>query len=63
MSAKFQVRKIKSGQLACYEWQQLDYKLKDLQDVPLYVDDSPLMKNGYFVCNKAHYLVKEKVLS
>ena len=51
--------KIKSGQLACYEWQQLDYKLKDLQDAPLYVDDSPLMKMD-ILCNKAHYLVKEK---
>lgn len=51
--------KIKSGQLACYEWQQLDYKLKDLQDAPLYVDDSPLMKMDV-LCNKAHYLVKEK---
>ena len=51
--------KIKSGQLANYEWQQLDYKLKDLQDAPLYVDDSPLMKMD-ILCNKAHYLVKEK---
>ena len=27
--------KIKSGQLANYEWQQLDYKLKNLMDAPL----------------------------
>ena len=33
--------KIKSGQLADYEWQQLDYKLRDLLDAPLYVDDTP----------------------
>ena len=32
--------KIKSGQLADYEWQQLDYKLRDLLDAPLYVDDT-----------------------
>ena len=36
--------KIKSGQLASYEWQQLDYKLKDLLDAPLYVDDTPLFR-------------------
>ena len=33
--------KIKSGQLAGHEWQQLDYKLKNLLDAPLYVDDTP----------------------
>ena len=29
--------KIKSGQLANYEWQQLDYKLKNLMDAPVHV--------------------------
>ena len=29
--------KIKSGQLAPYEWGQLDYKIKELYDAPLYV--------------------------
>ena len=33
--------KIKSGQLAPYEWGQLDYKIKELYDAPLYVDDTP----------------------
>ncbi|MDR1809946.1 MAG: replicative DNA helicase [Prevotella sp.] len=33
--------KIKSGQLAPYEWEQLDYKIKDLEGAPLYVDDTP----------------------
>ena len=33
--------KIKSGQLAPYEWGQLDYKIKQLYDAPLYVDDTP----------------------
>lgn len=51
--------KIKGGQLAAYEWQQLDYKLKDLIDAPLYVDDSSLMKIDD-LCNKARYLVREK---
>ena len=51
--------KIKSGQLANYEWQQLDYKLKDLMDAPLYVDDTPICTMDD-LCRKAHYLVKEK---
>ena len=33
--------KIKSGQLAPYEWGQLDYKIKELYDAPMYVDDPP----------------------
>ena len=33
--------KIKSGQLAPYEWGQLDYKIKELYDAPMYVDDTP----------------------
>lgn len=32
--------KIRSGQLAPYEWGQLDYKIKELYDAPLYVDDT-----------------------
>lgn len=51
--------KIKSGQLANYEWQQLDYKLKDLMDAPLYIDDTPICTMDD-LCRKAHYLVKEK---
>ncbi len=31
--------KIKSGQLAKYEWQQLDHKMNELFGAPLYVDD------------------------
>ena len=33
--------KIKSGQLAPYEWGQLYYKIKDLYYAPLFVDDTP----------------------
>ena len=33
--------KIKNGQLADYEWKQLDIKLKDLYDANIYVDDTP----------------------
>lgn len=33
--------KIRSGRLAPYEWGQLDEKIKQLQDAPLYLDDTP----------------------
>ena len=33
--------KIKTGQLTPDEWKQLDYKIKDLFDVPIYIDDTP----------------------
>ncbi len=33
--------KIKSGQLAPYEWGQLDYKIREMFNAPLYVDDTP----------------------
>ncbi len=50
--------KIKSGQLAAYEWQQLDYKLKDLLDSPLYVDDTPSL-SVFELRTKARRLVRE----
>lgn len=50
--------KIKSGQLAPYEWQQLDYKLKDLIDSPLYVDDTPSL-SVFELRTKARRLVRE----
>ena len=50
--------KIKSGQLANYEWQQLDYKLKDLLDAPLYVDDTPSL-SVFELRTKARRLVRE----
>jgi replicative DNA helicase len=50
--------KIKSGQLAAYEWQQLDYKLKDLIDAPLYVDDTPSL-SVFELRTKARRLVRE----
>lgn len=33
--------KIRSGQLANYEWTQLDTKITELQGAPIYVDDTP----------------------
>lgn len=51
--------KIRSGQLAGYEWQQLDYKIKDLIDAPLYIDDTPELSIFEFR-TKARRLVREK---
>ena len=50
--------KIKSGQLADYEWQQLDYKLRNLLDAPLYVDDTPSL-SVFELRTKARRLVRE----
>jgi replicative DNA helicase len=50
--------KIKSGQLANYEWEQLDYKLRELQDAPLYVDDTPSL-SVFELRTKARRLVRE----
>jgi replicative DNA helicase len=33
--------KIRSGRLENYEWEQLEYKIKDLEKAPLFVDDTP----------------------
>lgn len=33
--------KIKTGQLADYEWEQLHTKIKNLHDAPIYLDDTP----------------------
>lgn len=50
--------KIKSGQLADYEWQQLDYKLRDLLDAPLYVDTTPNLTIDE-LCTKAKEAVEK----
>lgn len=50
--------KIKSGQLAPYEWGQLDHKLKDLIGAPLYVDDTPSL-SVFELRTKARRLVRE----
>lgn len=34
-------QKIKTGQLTDFEWEQLNTKIKRLQDAPIYVDDTP----------------------
>lgn len=33
--------KIRNGRLENYEWEQLEYKIKDLEQAPLYIDDTP----------------------
>ena len=50
--------KIKSGQLAPYEWGQLDYKIKERYDAPLYVDDTPSL-SVFELRTKARRLVRE----
>ena len=50
--------KIKSGQLAQYEWAQLDYKINELYGAPLYVDDTPGL-SVFELRTKARRLVRE----
>ncbi|MDP4277385.1 MAG: replicative DNA helicase [Bacteroidota bacterium] len=51
--------KIKNGQLADYEWDQLDTKIKDLYDAPLFIDDTPSLSIFEFR-TKARRLVREE---
>jgi len=50
--------KIKTGQLAPYEWEQLDYKIKELFDAPIYIDDTPSL-SVFELRTKARRLVRE----
>ncbi|MDR0413294.1 MAG: replicative DNA helicase [Dysgonamonadaceae bacterium] len=50
--------KIKSGRLQQYEWQQLDQKVKQLYDAPIFVDDTPSL-SVFELRTKARRLVKE----
>jgi replicative DNA helicase len=50
--------KIKSGQLQQHEWHQLDRKVKDLYDAPIFVDDTPSL-SVFELRTKARRLVKE----
>ena len=50
--------KIKSGQLADYEWEQLDVRLNNLMNAPLYVDDTPSL-SVFELRTKARRLVRE----
>ena len=50
--------KIKSGQLAPYEWGQLDFNIKKLIGAPLYVDDTPSL-SVFELRSKARRLVRD----
>lgn len=50
--------KIKSGQLAPYEWKQLDIKIRDLFGAPFYVDDTPSL-SVFELRTKARRLVRD----
>ena len=50
--------KIKSGQLAPYEWSQLDTRITQLYDAPIYVDDTPSL-SVFELRTKACRLVRE----
>lgn len=50
--------KFKSGQLATYEWGQLDYKINEMYDAPLYIDDTPSL-SVFELRSKARRLVRE----
>ncbi|MDF9829524.1 replicative DNA helicase [Parabacteroides sp. PF5-6] len=54
--------KIKSGRLEEHEWQQLDFKLKELYDAPIYVDDTPSL-SVFELRTKARRLVREHGIS
>lgn len=55
-----EAEKIKGGiKLQDYEWQQLEYKLKDLSKAPIYIDDTPSLPIMEFR-TKAKNLVKNK---
>ncbi|OAV66893.1 Replicative DNA helicase [Bacteroidales bacterium Barb6XT] len=50
--------KIKSGRLENYEWEQLNYKLNELYDAPVYIDDTANM-SVFELRTKARRLVRE----
>lgn len=50
--------KIKNGQLAPHEWEQLDFKIKELYDAPIFIDDTPSL-SVFELRTKARRLVRE----
>ena len=50
--------KIKSGRLERYEWEQLDHKVMELYDAPIFVDDTPSL-SVFELRTKARRLVRE----
>ena len=56
--AELSGEKIKTGQLAEYEWHQLDSRVSKLYDAPIFVDDTPSL-SVFELRTKARRLVKE----
>ena len=50
--------KIKTGKLESYEWEQLNIKLNELFDAPIYIDDTPSL-SVFELRTKARRLVRE----
>ncbi len=50
--------KIKSGNLAPYEWGQLDHRIREMYGAPLYIDDTPAL-SVFELRTKARRLVRE----
>ena len=50
--------KLRSGQLAPYEWGQLDKRVRQLYNVPIYIDDTPQL-NIFELQTKARRLVRD----
>ena len=51
-------KKIKDGNLLPHEWEQLNYKIKELYDAPIYIDDTPGL-SVFELRTKARRLVRE----
>lgn len=51
--------KIRNGQLAPYEWEQLDFKIKELYDTAIYID-CPYDFSLHTICEKARDMVLEQ---
>jgi replicative DNA helicase len=41
--AELESEKIKKGNLAQYEWEQLHYKIRNLESAPIFIDDTPAL--------------------
>ena len=50
--------KIKSGQLKAFEWEQLMARIKDLYEIPLFIDDTPSL-SVFELRTKARRLARE----
>jgi len=50
--------KIKSGRLEAHEWHQLDHKITELYDAPIYIDDTPSL-SVFELRTKSRRLVRE----